>query len=277
VFLSPALLGLQKPIWRSADLVADGRKDLSDDSQVRSRIVAGVPPGLALAAGYLAQTAGLKYTTASKAGLLTGLFVVLTPLLVFLLWRRAPDAATIVAVAGALAGTAMLVGPGVTARGSQEALGDALEVLTALAFSIHILLLARFAPGRNPAVLAWVQMLVAAIIFSVAAGSAGEFHAPAASVWIALGVTGVVASALAFWVQTAVQQRISPSRTAIVLVAEPAFAAFFGLVLAGDRFGVVQGSGAVLILAAIAYHEWVSPPSVGGSEQGQRGAETVAG
>lgn len=218
-------------------------------------IGAGLAPGVLLAAGYLAQTLGLRFTTASKAGLLTGLFVVLTPAMAFVLWRTRPRVVTFAAVLAALVGTALLVVPGSTGHGSQEVGGDLLEILTALLFSAHILLLARLAPGKDASQMAFAQMGVAAVIFSAGAASTGGFPAPSASVWIAVAITGVLASAIAFWVQTLVQQRVPAVRVAVILASEPAFATFFGFLLAGDRFGIWQGAGAAIILAAIALHE----------------------
>ncbi len=74
---------------------------------------------------------------------------------------------------------------------------------------------------------------------------------PPAGVWISLLVTGIVASAVAFYVQTTVQQHISAARTAIILTMEPVFAAFFGYWLAGDRLWALQVAGAALILSAL--------------------------
>lgn len=216
---------------------------------------AGLLPGVVLAAGYLAQTAGLTRTTASKAGLLTGLFVVLTPLFAFAVWRARPRLLTLAAVLAAVAGTALLVIPGSSGHGSQEAVGDALEILTAACFAVHILLLSRIAPGKDALRMALAQMSIAAMIFTGGASLTGGFPRPSASVWLALGITGVLASAIAFWLQTAVQQRVSATRTAVILAAEPAFATFFGLVLAGDHFGLAQAAGAAIILTAIAVHE----------------------
>lgn len=247
----------------------------------RGGTAAGAFPGIALASGYLMQTIGLQYTTASKAGLLTGLFVVLTPILALLVWRRAPRPATTVAVTAALAGTALLVGPGAFQRGSQEALGDTLEVFTAFAFSTHILLLSVLAPGKNAVRLAWMQMVVAASLFTASGLALHQFRPPTPTVWGALLITGVLASAVGSYAQTAVQQRISAARTAIVLAAEPAFAAFFGVVLAGDRFGPVQGLGAGLILAAIGFHEWTAAaataPRSDASGPAPPGAESAVG
>lgn len=219
-------------------------------------VAAGLLPGVALSAGYLCQTAGLQYTTASKAGLFTGLFVVFTPLLEFAIARRMPSLETAFAVAGALTGTALLagVGPGV-ASGTRELLGDSLEILTAVAFSVHILLLSRVSPCLDATRVATGQLLVAVLLFTFGAAGTATMTAPSGAVWLALVITGVLASAVAFLVQTFVQQRISASRTALILVAEPAFATLFGVLLAGDRLSGAQASGAGLILLTLLVHE----------------------
>lgn len=216
---------------------------------------AGLLPGAVLAAGYLAQTTGLRYTTASQAGLLTGLFVVLTPAITFIVWRSRPPSSTAAAVAAALLGTALLVGDASGGMGSHIVLGDSLEVVTAICFSVHIVLLARFAPGRDAPRMALGQMTAAAVLFAAGALGAGGFRQPDAPVWFAVALTGAVASAAAFWIQTYVQQLVSPTRTALILTSEPAFATIFGFLLAGDRFGLLQALGAALILAAIVFHE----------------------
>lgn len=221
---------------------------------------AGIVPGIILAGGYLAQTMGLRFTTASRAGLLTGLFVVLTPLMAFVILRQRVRIGTVTAGIAALLGTVLLVGVGASPGMPHELLGNFLEVVTAVLFSLHILALARFAPGLDAARLAVTQMAVAALLFSGGSAAKGQFSLPSPSVWFAIGVTGVLASAVAFWVQTAVQQRISPTRTAIILASEPAFATFFGLLLAGDHFGPSQATGAGLILAAIIGHELKRDP-----------------
>ncbi|MGI8968309.1 MAG: DMT family transporter [Chloroflexota bacterium] len=223
-----------------------------------SGIRAGLLPGVVLACAYLTQTIGLRYTTASKAGLLTGLFVVLTPVLGYLVLRRPPRGATVVSVIGALVGTALLVGP-LQGGGSREALGDGLEVATALLLSCHILLLAHLAAKANVLRLAFSQMMAGAILFSGGALFTGEIPPPP-SVWPAILITGVLASALAFLVQTFVQQRISAERTAVIMASEPAFATLFGIMLAGDHFSLSQAAGAAAILLAIGYHE--IPPAL---------------
>lgn len=221
----------------------------------------GVLPGVLLAMSYLLQTLGLQHTSASKAGLLTGLFVVLTPVLGFLVMGVRPRAATAVAVAAALVGTVLLTGPGAVSASKGELLGDGLEILTALCLSVHILLLGRVDKEADAAAVALAQMVTAAILFSGGTAVQG-FPVPSGSVLSGVVITGVLASAVAFWIQTLVQQRISAARTAIILVAEPAFATLFGYLLAGDRFDYAAAAGAGLILAALIFHEFMPVSAV---------------
>jgi len=215
---------------------------------------AGLFIGGPLAAGYLFQTIGLTDTSAANAGLLTGLFVVLTPLVDWLIFRARAPWITVVAAAVGVAGTGLLT------AGSVHGLrwGDVLEVLTALSFALQIVLLARV-PRELPAgQVAFGQIVLAAGAFSVlGAGTASRAGLPTGQVLTAVLITAVLASALAFWIQTWVQQRLSASRTAIILLGEPAFAAGFAVWLGGERLDAVQWLGAALILLALLGHETV--------------------
>jgi drug/metabolite transporter (DMT)-like permease len=98
-----------------------------------------------------------------------------------------------------------------------------------------------------------VQMGAGALIFT-GTGS-WQLQPPGPNVWFAIVVTGVFASALAFYIQTWAQQHLSASRTALILTTEPAWALLAAVVLAGQRFGALQAAGAALLLAAIVGHE----------------------
>ena len=213
----------------------------------RREVRVGVIAGAVLAAGYLTQTVGLTMTSPGNSGLITGLFVVFTPLIdrlfgVALRWW------TLVAVATALAGTVLLVG-GPAGIG----LGDILTIACAALFALHIVLLSHRSPGLRSAPLAMVQMGASALIFS--AGGSWSLRIPSQDVWLAIVITGVFASALAFYIQTWAQQHLSASRTALILTTEPAWAVAAAIVLAGQRFGPLQAAGAALVLAAIVGHE----------------------
>lgn len=215
----------------------------------RRLLVVGAAVGAALAAGYLLQTVGLQSTSPGNAGLITGLFVVFTPLLDRAFGARL-SGRTVVAALVALAGIALLAG-----RPGGIAFGDVLVLGCALAFALHIVLLGRWAPTLPAAPLAMVQLAVAAVLFTVPGAAAGEFRPPPAPVWPAIVITGVFASALAFFIQTWAQAHLAPSRVALILASEPAWALLFAIVLAGQRFGFQQALGAALVLVAVIGYE----------------------
>jgi drug/metabolite transporter (DMT)-like permease len=213
----------------------------------RREVRVGVIAGTVLAAGYLTQTVGLTMTSPGNSGLITGLFVVFTPLIDRLFGTRL-HRWTVIAVAVALAGTVMLVG-----GPSGFGLGDILTVVCAALYALHIVLLSHWSPGLRAAPLAMVQMGTGALIFT--GSGSWSLQVPSPYVWLAIAVTGVFASALAFYIQTWAQQHLSASRTALILATEPAWAVAAAVVLAGQRFGLLQAAGAVLVLAAIVGHE----------------------
>ncbi len=232
----------------------------------RRELWTGVVAGTILAGGYLFQTVGLTMTSPGNAGLITGLFVVFTPLIDRVFGVAVHRRRTVVAIVVALAGTVMLTG-GLGGMG----LGDALVLLCAVLYALHIVVLSRWSPGLRSAPLAMVQMATCAVIFSI--GGTPTLHAaPSPSVWFAIFITGVFASAIAFYLQTWAQRHLDASRTALILATEPAWALVAAVVLAGQRLDAVQAAGAALVLAAIVGHELVPllgrsqrPNKIGGS------------
>jgi drug/metabolite transporter (DMT)-like permease len=217
----------------------------------RSSLRVGAGIGLVLAAGYLLQTWGLKHTTATNAGLITGLFVVLAPIADRALNRVTLRPVAWLAVLVSLVGMSLLTGRLPT----NLALGDLLVLGCAVAFAIHIALLSRYARRHDPLALTAAQMLGTALVFAAIWPVAGAVEPPPREVWSALLVTGLVASTAAYAVQTWAQRRLSAARTAVILTTEPMFAALFGIALAGERLGPVQVAGAVLILGAVVLSE----------------------
>jgi drug/metabolite transporter (DMT)-like permease len=145
--------------------------------------------------------------------------------------------------------------------GEGDLRGDGLVLLAAVAFSAHILATGRAVERHDVGALVVVQLAVAGVFCTAVGGLAGQLERPEGStVWSALIVTAIVASALGFFVQTFAQQHAPPERTALILASEPAFAGLFGWLLAGDRLGAVELAGAALIMAAIAVAElWAQP------------------
>jgi drug/metabolite transporter (DMT)-like permease len=209
---------------------------------------AGLVMAIFLTAGYVAQTFGLEHTSASNAGFITGLFVVLTPLFGALALGLDPGRTAWLAAGVSALGLLLLSGAG----GDLNLSGDGVVFLCACAFAAHILVTSRAVERYDVGALVAVQLSACGLFCLVVAAAAGQLEAPrGATVWSALVVTSLVASALGFLVQTYAQQHTPPARTALILAAEPAFAGLFGYLLQDDRLSAVAWTGAALILAAI--------------------------
>ena len=207
--------------------------------------------GLLLAVGYALQTAGLERTTVSGTGFITGMYVVLTPLIALALFRSRITSAAWAGVAVSTVGLALLSG---VRAGS--ATGDLLVLAAAAVYSLQIVLMERFAPRYDAVAFTLVEMAAACVGLGAVALARGELDVPHGwTVWGALLVTGVFASALAFLVQTWAQRRTSATRTALAFAMEPVFAALFGITLAGDRLGALGWTGCAAIMAGIVLAE----------------------
>jgi drug/metabolite transporter (DMT)-like permease len=217
----------------------------------RSGVVSGAALGSLLAAGYGLQTAGLERTTVSAAGFVTGMYVVLTPIFGLVLFGFRPGASVWIGVALAVAGLAMLSG---ISTGSP--VGDLLVLAAAALYALQIALMERIAPRYDPLALTTIQMATAFVGFAVVAVAAGQVEVPRGwTVWGALVVTGVFASALAYLAQAWAQRRTSATQTALVFALEPVWAGIFGFALAGDRLGAIGWAGCAVILSGIAVAE----------------------
>jgi drug/metabolite transporter (DMT)-like permease len=209
---------------------------------------AGLLMGAFLCAGYIFQTLGLEETTASNTGFITGLFVVLTPVMGAIFLREGIGAAAWAAAGVSLVGLYLLSGLG----GDLHLRGDGLVLVAAFALSAHILATARAVRSYDVGALLAIQLAVCGVVPLATAAAGGQLEAPeGGTVWSALIVTSLVASALGFFVQTFAQQHAPPARTALILAAEPAFAGLFGWLLADDRLSATEWVGAGLIMAAI--------------------------
>lgn len=209
----------------------------------------GILAGTCLFGGYVLQTFGLKYTSASKAGFITGLYIPLVPLFSSILYRRMPRLVEMAGVAMAFAGlTLMTVEHDLLSINR----GDLLVSGCAVAYSFHILVLGRFAQSIGAGVLAVVQIATAAVL----AGATFWWVEPvrirwSSDVWIALAVTSLLATALAFFVQSWAQRWSSPTRTALIFSMEPVFAWATSYVVAREVLSARAIAGAGLILAGI--------------------------
>jgi len=213
----------------------------------------GTVLGLLLFGAYALQTVGLQYTTPSLAGFLTGLAVVLVPLLgVFLLaqklrWRTWMGSGT------AVIGLALLCGPGL----QRFALGDIYVLLCAVFIALQMLFIEKYGNGTHPLALATVEvavLTVACVILEVWTDPVPKwvwttFHNP--QVAFAVFICAIPGTALAYWGQNVFQQFTSSAQTAVIFSMEPVFATVVAWVALGEGLTPLTLLGSMLVFASM--------------------------
>lgn len=217
---------------------------------------AGILMGIFLTGGYVFQTLGLQRTSAAHTGFITGLWVVLTPVVGALFFRFRSDWHVWTAAVMSAIGLFLLSGFG----GQGRVAGDLLVLVCAVSFTFHVFATDRAVGHQNVGSLVAVQCGFCGLFSLVVAAGEGDLQVPRSGVvWVALAITAVVASALGFFVQAYAQKQASPSRTALILASEPAFAGLFAYLLKGQTLSPLGWVGAGLIMAAILSVELVPP------------------
>jgi drug/metabolite transporter (DMT)-like permease len=208
----------------------------------------GALAGALLVGAAALQQAGLKFTTASQAAFITGLYVVLVPLFLALGWRQRPHRSVWIASLLATAGLFLLSVQGALAL----APGDGLELAGAALWALHVILIGQLA-GRSDALrLAWVQYLVCGVV-SLLLGLALETNSLPGlrQAWWAVVYGGVLSVGLGFTLQVFGQRVAPPSDAALILSMETVFAALFGWLLLGEMLTARQLLGCVLMLTGM--------------------------
>ena len=215
-------------------------------------IFPGFVLGLFLFVGYLFQTYGLIYTTPSKSAFLTGFSVILVPLIVMLAGSRMGSATLVGGVLG-LAGIYLLVAPSGMAAVNR---GDLLTLAGAFSFAVHIVLVGHYTKKFSFLHLVPAQILVVGLLASITLplAAARSFHLTA-RLAVAILVTAVLATGVAFSVQNWAQQYTPAAHTALIFALEPAFAALSSRLVMGEHFGGRALAGSGLILAGMVVSE----------------------
>jgi len=264
--VSPLLFNLLRMALAFAILSAVNHRSLRNLSKKDLRF--GAIAGIFLGLGYQFQTAGLAYTTAAKSGLITGLVVVIVPLLSAFPGARHHAAATpgIPTFAGALlafiglifltipphSGTAILSGLG---------LGEWLTLGCAISFAAHLLTLSQAAPHINARRLSTLQIGFCTLVLLVTLPLEGHLTLHlTVRLFAALAITAVLATAAAFTIQSWAQQHLPASHTALIFTLEPVFAWLTSLIFLHERLGPRALIGAALILLGILAAELRTTP-----------------
>jgi drug/metabolite transporter (DMT)-like permease len=219
----------------------------------------GAIVGVLLFLGYEFQTTGLRLTSPSKSAFITGVSVVLVPVFLILFWKRKVNRWTALGVFAAFIGLSLMTIPAGTqalADWSSVNRGDMLTFGCAIAFGLHIIFLGKATKQSPFAQIAFIQTAVAALLMSLAVPLApAQFVRFTPRLVIAVAVTAVLCTALAFTVQSWAQQFTPPTHTALIFSLEPVFAWLTSYVVEGERLGLRVSAGALLILAGILLSE----------------------
>jgi drug/metabolite transporter (DMT)-like permease len=199
--------------------------------QLLSGLRGGFLTGLFLWAGYVLQTFGLRYTSAGNSGFLTGLYIVLVPIIGAIVYRQKPSPREIFGLALAAVGMLLMTLPGSGSVFSVN-FGDLLTIACAVAFAFHLLVLGYFSKRESVEAVALGQLACAALLSTVSLTVERPVAHWSAGVIMAVVLTAVFATALAFALQTWGQKHTTATRTALIFALEPVFALvtawFFG-------------------------------------------------
>ncbi|MFI6103109.1 DMT family transporter [Streptomyces sp. NPDC051310] len=211
--------------------------------------------GAILSGVFLLETYGVVHTSATNAGLIISLTMILTPLAEAALTRTRPPAAFLAAAGLSVAGVVLLTqGGGFTAPST----GDVLMLLAAVARTVHVLAMARLTSvrGADPLSLTTVQLGGSVMVFAVLAAVPGTGPSPwtvavgfGAREWAGLLFLAVFCTLFAFFVQMWAVRRTSPSRVSLLLGTEPLWAAAAGIAIGHEHLAAASLAGAALVLA----------------------------
>lgn len=195
------------------------------------------------------QTTGLGHTPASISGFITGLYVVATPVLAALAFGQRVTRSIWIAVALSTVGLGIL-----SLRGFSLGFGEAVTLVGAILYAVHIVLLSRWSSARDAYAMATIQMAVIAALCLVVAVPGGLTLPQTSGDWVAVVYMALAAGALAMVVQTWAQSQLDAPRSALLMTMEPVFAAGFAAAFGNETLGlrVVLGGGFVLTAMVLA-------------------------
>lgn len=214
-------------------------------------VIRSVIAGCFLVGGYTFQTLGLKLTTVSNTGFITGLYLVFAPLISWLILKRKFYKAHGLAVFCAALGLYLIAYNGISLG-----LGEILVLISAVLWGGHIVILSEWSDGKNNYALTLIQILISALILILISLFNGFQAPPDASVWNAIFLTAIFATVLAFFMQTKAQSVLSATAAAVLLAMEVPFALIFGLYFNDDPLTLRIGLGGSLIMVGMGLIIW---------------------
>lgn len=233
------------------------RKDKPSWTMSRDQYKWMIVAGFLLFLGSAFQQAGMVYTTAGNAGFITSLYVVLVPIALFFVWGEKPHWMSIAAVGLAGVGAFLLS----TGGRFEVKAGDALELLGALFWTFHVIVLGKFASKFEAMSFSVGQLFVCAILNL----GVGIFAEPMMSFnWpliFSIAYTALFSLGLCYTLQVWAQRHTPPADAALILSLESVFAVISGWLILNERLVLIQIFGCVLIFIAVVlsqFKEWNS-------------------
>jgi len=227
----------------------------------RGVVLGGALLGVWLWLGYSCQTVGLGMTTPSKSAFITGLAVVLVPLIVAVSGRRVPNRWTMLGVLCAFVGLYLMTIPhnptqakGWLERGTIN-LGGLITLGCTVSFAAHIYTMGRLMRRYPFKPIAVMQIVTAALLMAVTVPLGPVRMVLTGEAVFAILFTALICTAAAFSIQAWAQQFTPPTHTALIFALEPVFAALASRVLLGEHLGARGTIGAILILSGILISE----------------------
>ncbi|MBU1097340.1 MAG: DMT family transporter [Bacteroidetes bacterium] len=233
----------------------------------RESLFAGLVIGVLLFAGFATQTVGLKFTTATKSGFLTGTAVVMVPLFQIIIEKRKPSVGSVIGVVIVFIGILMLSSGGnsifsvFSELGGNFNLGDFLTLICALFFALYIIYVDYFTKKHDHWILILSQVYVTSLLaflfaFSVSAADIEPIRLELSN-YLLFGIfyTSVFATLITTVLQTKYQKLITPTKASIIFSFEPVFAAVFAFFLLNEKITNLGLIGAVLIFAGLIISE----------------------
>jgi drug/metabolite transporter (DMT)-like permease len=202
--------------------------------------------GIFLGLAYIFQTLGLARTGAAITGFVTGLYVVITPLLAYFFLKEKLNKLIWGCVFIATIGLGLL-----SIRGFSVGIGELLVLVSAFLFGAHIIALGKWSSGRDVYAMTVVQLAMCALLSGLASIPEGYSAPPDTGVWAVVIFTAVVCTAVAFVVQTWSQAHITTTKVAVILTMEVVFAAVFAMIFGGERLTLQATIGGMLVLLSM--------------------------
>jgi drug/metabolite transporter (DMT)-like permease len=206
----------------------------------------GLIVGMALGSGYIFQTLGLDRTTPAITGFITGLYVVVTPVLASFFLKERLTPAMWGYVLLAVLGLAVL-----SVQGWSIGVGEIFVLISAVFFAVHIILLGSWSKNFDAYALTVIQLIGCALLSAIPATINGYVAPPDSQVWGVIVFTALFATAIAFVIQTWSQARISTTKVAVILTMEVVFAAVFSVMYGMEPLTLRLAVGGTMVLIAM--------------------------